>query len=68
MKVPFQRKKVNFVRLTVEQAVEITDRFDQDGVCHVHLSGGKDVIYLTVFRENGYAYSSHKYPDPNKIA
>lgn len=51
-----------------EQAVEITDRFDQDGVCHVHLSGGKDVIYLTVFREDGYAYSSHKYPDPNEIA
>ena len=56
------------MRLTVEQAVKITDRFDQDGVCHVRLSGGKDVIYLTVFREDGYAYSSHKYPDPNKIA
>ena len=51
-----------------EQAVEITERFDREGICHVYLTGGEDVIYLTVFREDGYAYSIHKYPDPDEIA
>ena len=47
------------------QKLEITDMFDENGVCYVLLKDGNDDRYMTVKRDGGYATSPHKYPDPD---
>lgn len=46
------------------QKLDITDKFDADGVCYVRLIDDGDSLYMTVKREGGYAANSHSYPDP----
>lgn len=46
------------------QSTEITDKFDEDGVCYVQLKNGSDTLYLTVKYENGYSFSPHGYMSP----
>ena len=47
------------------QKQEITDMFDENGVCYVLLKDGNDDRYMTVKRDGGYATSPHKYPNPD---
>lgn len=47
-----------------DQKIEITDSFDEDGICYVKLVDGSEVSYLTVKYENGYAWSKDKYMSP----
>ncbi len=47
-----------------DQSVEITDKFDNDGVCYVQLVGGGETVYVTVKYDNGFAYGSHGYANP----
>lgn len=47
------------------QKLEITDMFDENGVCYVLLKDGNDDRYMTVKRDGGYATSPHKYPNPD---
>lgn len=49
------------------QSVEITDKFDEDGICYVQLKHGGDTLYVTVKYDNGYAYGPHAYPDPRSF-
>lgn len=46
------------------EEVEITDKFDDDGVCYVQLKTDSGVLYLTVKYNDGFAYSPHSYISP----
>lgn len=43
-----------------DRKLDITDRFE-DGICYVKLTDGKDVKYLTIKYNDGYAMSDSKY-------
>lgn len=49
------------------QSLDITDRFDENGLCHVLLrdeqNGGK-TLFVTIHYNDGYSYSATKYEDP----
>jgi len=49
------------------QSLDITDRFDENGLCHVLLrdeqNGGK-TLFVTIRYNDGYSYSATKYEDP----
>lgn len=45
------------------QSLDITDKFDEDGICYVQLQHGSDILYVTV-KGTGYAYGPHGYPNP----
>ena len=47
--------------------LDVTDKFDEDGVCYVQLEGGEKTIYMTIKRGNGYATSTTKYILPNEF-
>ena len=46
------------------EKVEITDMFNEDGVCYVKLTGGKKPLYMTVKYGEGYSTSNNKFPKP----
>ena len=46
------------------QKIEITDKFDKDGVCYVKIKNGDELLYLTVKYQNGFAYSTKCYIEP----
>lgn len=46
------------------QKLEITDKFDEDGICYVHLKDGKDNWYMTISYHDHVAMSPHSYIDP----
>ncbi len=46
-----------------EQKLEITDLFDENGVCYVQLKDGEDTLYMTV-KGTGYSTSPHRFPNP----
>ncbi len=46
---------------------DVTDKFDEDGVCYVQLEGGEKTIYMTIKRGNGYATSTTKYILPSEF-
>lgn len=49
------------------QSLDITDRFDENGLCHVLLrneqDGGK-TLFVTIHYNDGYSYNATKYEDP----
>lgn len=47
------------------QKTEITDKFDDDGVCYLQIKDGNGILYMTVKYQNGYACSSDKYVSPS---
>ena len=47
------------------QSLEITDLFDENGVCYVQLQGDEQIVYLTVRYQDGYAWSTTGYVEPN---
>lgn len=49
------------------EKVEITDRFDGDGVCYVQLNTEKGPVYLTVKSDGGFASSPHSYVSPKSF-
>lgn len=51
----------------LNQAMEITDRFDENGVCFVQLKNGKETLYVTIKKGNGYAYSSNGFEQPESF-
>ena len=51
----------------MDQAMEITDSFNSDGVCFVQLKNGSDILYLTVDYKAGYATSSDGFIQPEEF-
>lgn len=49
------------------QTLDITDQFDEDGVCYVELQDGDKTLYLTVKYQNGYAMSEKKFCSPDEF-
>ena len=47
------------------QKIDITDKFDEDGICYVKLSHGEETLYMTVKYDNGWATSTGKYIKPS---
>ncbi len=47
-----------------DQSIEITDRFDEDGVCFFLLKDGSKTLYMTVKYNHGYALSQTAYVQP----
>ena len=50
-----------------DQKIDITDKFDEDGICYVQVKDGKDPIYMTIKYQNGWGCDSKKYPDPKEL-
>lgn len=50
-----------------DQKVDITDKFDADGVCYIKLANGDETVYLTIKYQNGYASSPNKYISPSEF-
>ena len=48
------------------QAIEITDKFNEDGVCYTTVSEGDKNFYMTIEKNAGYGISTTKYPDPDE--
>ena len=49
------------------QSLDITDRFDENGLCHVLLRDEQDeekTLFVTICYNDGYSYNSTKYEDP----
>ena len=46
---------------------EITDRFDDDGICYVQLKTDSGSLYLTVKYKGGFSSSPHSYVSPNSF-
>ena len=44
-----------------DQKIEITDKFDGDGVCYVKVSNGAKTLYMTIKYQNGWSTSPYKY-------
>ena len=51
----------------LDQSLDVTDKFNEDGVCYVQLEGGKKTIYMTIKRGNGSATSTTKYILPSEF-
>ena len=51
----------------MDQAMEITDSFNSDGVCFVQLKNGLQTLYLTVTYQNGYATSPLGFVQPEEF-
>ena len=49
------------------QKIEITDRFDADGMCYVQLKDGDDILYMTIKYQDGYATSPNRYTAPSEF-
>ena len=46
------------------QKLEITDKFDEDGVCYVQVKNGDKTLYLTIQYQEGYTMSPHGFEEP----
>ena len=49
------------------QKIEITDKFDDSGVCYVQLKDGDDILYMTIKYQNGCATSPNCYIAPSEF-
>ncbi len=50
-----------------DSSIEITDRFDESGVCYVQVETDKGPLYLTVKYDRGYASSPYRYLSPDSF-
>jgi len=50
-----------------DQKIEITDKFDDQGVCYVQLKNGEEVLYMTIKDQSGYSISTRSYPNPGSF-
>lgn len=48
-----------------DQKIEVTDKFDENGICYVTLKDGGQSRYLTIKYDGGFAMNPHKYPAPD---
>ncbi|MCI7638921.1 MAG: hypothetical protein MSS60_03745 [Clostridiales bacterium] len=51
----------------MDQAMDITDKFDDDSICFVQLKNGSDILYLTVKYQDGFATSPDGFVQPEEF-
>lgn len=61
--VEYREDGAVWVRYRGEE-LDITDRFDESGVCYVKLTGDDGSLYMTVKYQGGHATSPHSYIAP----
>ena len=44
-----------------DQKIDITDKFDENGVCYVTVTDGKKTFYITAHNDGSYSMSNEKY-------
>lgn len=49
------------------QKIEITDRFDEYGICYLELRDGETVLYATIEKDGGMAISPVAYVQPGEF-
>ena len=49
-----------------DQSMDITDLFDENGVCFVQLKDGKETVYLTVEYDSCFSWSTECYLQPTQ--
>jgi hypothetical protein len=49
------------------QSIDITDKFNDKGICFVKIADGDKTLYLTVKYQNGFSYSNEKYIEPEEF-
>lgn len=49
------------------QKIEITDRFDENGICYLELRDGETVLYATIEKDGGMATSPVAYVQPGEF-
>ena len=49
------------------QKIEITDKFDDSGVCYVQLKDGDDILYMTIKYRGGFAVNPNHYISPSQF-
>ena len=49
------------------QKIEITDRFDENGICYLELRDGETVLYATIEKDGGMATSPVSYVQPGEF-
>lgn len=49
------------------QKIEITDRFDENGICYLELRDGETVLYATIEKDGGMAISPVAYVQPGEF-
>ncbi|MDO4942632.1 MAG: hypothetical protein Q4E73_07320 [Lachnospiraceae bacterium] len=50
-----------------DQKIDITDKFDNDDICFVKVTEGKETFYITVSKEGSWGFSGDKYMQPEEI-
>ena len=50
-----------------DQKIDITDKFNEDGICYVQVKDEKGPIYMTIKYQNGWGSNRKKYMDPKKM-
>ena len=45
----------------MDQKIDITDKFDENGTCYVQLKDGDTSIYMTIDDDGGYSMNTNKY-------
>lgn len=51
----------------MDQAIDITDQFNDDGICFLQLKNGSDILYLTVDYKAEYATSPDGFIQPEEF-
>ena len=51
----------------MDQAMEITDRFNEENICFIQLKNGAETLYVTVKYQNGYAMSPNAFVQPEEF-
>lgn len=51
----------------MEQAMEITDRFNEKNICFIQLKNEAETLYVTVKYQNGYAMSHSAFIQPEEF-
>lgn len=50
-----------------DQKVDLTDKFDKDGLCYITLEDGDKKLYVTVAKNGGLQYDEDRYPEKNEL-
>ena len=50
-----------------DQKIEITDQFDEHGVCYVQDKDSKGTLFMTIKSDSGYSTSRNSYPNPRSF-
>ena len=49
------------------QSVEITDKFDEQGICYTQVTDGDKTYYMTINKNGGYHMNTSKYPSAEEV-